>query len=128
MLTVLVVVFVACAAIILAFQVAVALGAPWGHLTQGGRQPGALSSQGRGIAVVSAFIITLFIISIISRVYDIGPFPRDWAVIGTWIAVGYCSLAVPIHIITPSAAERRLWLPIILAMLLSATTIALTAP
>ena len=43
--------------VVAAFQVLVALGAPWGAFTQGGGTEGTLPTVGRGIAVVSAVIV-----------------------------------------------------------------------
>ncbi|MCU0330496.1 MAG: hypothetical protein MUC47_05895 [Candidatus Kapabacteria bacterium] len=118
-------VFVTCATAVLGFQIAVALGAPLGHLTQGGKHPGVLPRQGRLIAAVSAIIVSVFITAVSMKAYNLSS-PSSFATIGTWVAVVYSVLAVPIHIITPSAAERRLWLPVIVVLLVSALTVAVS--
>ena len=52
-------VFAGLAGIACLFHVAVALGAPWGHLTMGGRWSGALPRRVRALPVLSALLLAV---------------------------------------------------------------------
>jgi hypothetical protein len=43
--------------IVVAFQIALAAGLPWGHLIWGGKFPGRLPVRMRGVAVFSAMLL-----------------------------------------------------------------------
>ncbi len=54
----------------------------------------------------------------------------DWAQVSvwlTWVIVAFSVVSVVLNTITPSAKERRVWLPVALVMLASSLTVALTA-
>jgi len=42
--------------------------------------------------------------------------------------LGYLAVAIPTHVATPPAGERKLWLPVILALMASALWVELNAP
>lgn len=44
-----------------------------------------------------------------------------------WLVVGYCVLGVVLNAATPSAEERRLWLPVVALMLISSLRVAVAA-
>lgn len=89
------------------FQLALVGGAPWGHLTQGGRVAGTLPLPGRAIALVSAALLVGFIVAVRRRARA-GGLRRT-----TWAVVAYCALGVVANAATRSAAERALWLPVV---------------
>lgn len=103
---------------VIAFQLALIVGAPWGALTQGGRSDGALDPSGRAVAAVSVVILMCFVISLLGRV-GWGPLRsrRRMASVGSWIAVAYGVVAVLLNAATPSAAERAIWLPVSVVLL-----------
>jgi hypothetical protein len=45
-----------------------------------------------------------------------------------WIVVAFSGVAVALNAITPSAAERRIWLPVALGLLACSLTVAIGAP
>ena len=99
-----------------AFQIALICGAPWGHLTQGGSHQGPLPASARGAAVLSIGLLTLMAGAILSGA---GLWPA-WPVWTSWLAVTVTGLGLVLNLITPSAAERRLWAPVTAIMFLSA--------
>ena len=113
------------------FQVALALGAPWGELTLGGRHRGALPGAWRVVPVVSGALLAGFIGIVLARA---GVFPPGLLPSGlqslvptlTWVVVGYCALGCIVNTITPSARERRLWVPVLVLMLTSSTVVAIS--
>ncbi len=99
---------------VMAFQAAVALGAPWGSYTQGGGTSGQLPVGGRIIALVSIVILALLASGLLARV-GWGPLaraPRRLVSVVSWIAVGYSLAAVLLNVATPSVNERVLWAPV----------------
>jgi hypothetical protein len=108
-------VFLAGSAMTVAFHTAMMLGAPWGHLTMGGRWAGALPLPARGLSAVSAVLILLMASVVAARAGLLAwRFPA-WS---TSVVVAFMVLSIAMHVATPSAAERHLWLPVILAMAL----------
>lgn len=110
--------------VVVAFQLALVAGAPWGHLTQGGAHRGPLPAPQRGIALLSAALLLVAAAVVGSRA---GLWGARWqrgtakAVSGV---VAYLVLGVVLNAITPSAAERALWLPVTLAMATTAWVVA----
>ncbi|ALL14336.1 hypothetical protein [Caulobacter henricii] len=102
--------FAAIMGLVVLFQVALILGAPWGHLTLGGQWSGALPLKIRLIPAVS--IILLLAMTRIA-LGDSGLRPQwgpRWLI---WPVCAYMALGIAVHIVTPSAAERMLWLPVL---------------
>jgi hypothetical protein len=106
------------------FQIALAAGAPWGHLTMGGRFPGQLPSRMRGVAVLSAVLLIAFVLVAETRA---GVMLIEWQPISrvlVWGVVAYCSLGVLANAITPSRGERMIWLPVVLLLLICSVIVA----
>jgi len=47
---------------------------------------------------------------------------------GMRAVLGYLAVAIPMHVATPSPGERKLWLPVILALTASALWVEFKAP
>lgn len=106
--------------LVAAFQMALVLGAPWAEYTQGGSSSGALAASGRIIAVVSCLFSILMAGAILARAGE-GPArrlpPRVVAVLA-WITTVFAIITVVLNLITRSSAERALWAPISIVLLL----------
>lgn len=109
--------FLAVAAIVAVFQLALLMGAPWGEWTLGGRWRGALPLRVRVLPAVSLLLLVAFSVIVLARA-DIA-FPEIQAHARTliWVVVGYSSLGVVANAVTPSRKERFLWLPVVICML-----------
>jgi hypothetical protein len=110
-----------------AFQVALALGAPWGSYAMAGRFPGRLPAPMRAAAVVQAAVLALLALIVVSEAGLAVPsisetFP--WLI---WLPVAFSAVSLILNAITPSAGERRLWVPVALVLLASSLTVALAA-
>lgn len=114
-------VFTGLTAVVVAFQLALVAGAPWGALTQGGRIMGTLPASARLIALVSAALLIGFAYVVRVRARTDAPVRFRRAV---WIVVAYCALGIVANAITPSAAERMLWLPVVTLMFLASLHVA----
>ena len=111
--------------VVMAFQVAVAMGAPWGSFTQGGGSPGVLPAPGRILAVVSFLIVGVMALAILARAGQ-GPLasaPRRLVTVLAWFTLVYMCLAVIVNLITPSASERLVWAPMSVAILFFAAVV-----
>jgi hypothetical protein len=103
-----------------AFNVALILGAPWGDFTQGGRTSGSLDPTGRVFAGLSILILILMGLAILARAGD-GPLqsaPSKVVTVLAWLTTGYATLAVLLNLISRSEAERNLWGPVSLVLVL----------
>lgn len=104
---------------VIAFQIALIAGAPWGHLTQGGQVQGALPKSARLIAVISIPINLCMAMGILSA----AGFWPNWPAWTSWAALVLHAVVAVLNCITPSREERRLWAPVTLIILLCAVLI-----
>jgi hypothetical protein len=93
------------------FQVALALGAPWGRAAWGG----AHDRLPRGLRVASVFSAVVWIAAallILGRAgYEISPFPSDVTRWGTWVLFGLLVLGAVMNLASRSTWERFLMSP-----------------
>ena len=123
--TVAALVFAVVAGGVVAFQFALALGAPWGAYAMGGSFPGRFPPPLRVAAAVQGVVIGLLALVVLSDAGVALPeiavaFP--WLV---WIPVAVSALAVVLNSISRSAAERRIWVPVAMVLLVSSLAVAL---
>ena len=121
------VLFAAIAAGVVAFQVALALGAPWGAWAMGGSFPGRFPPRLRVAAVVQAVLIALLGAIVLSGAgVVLGELPDGlrWLL---WLPVAFSALSLVLNIITPSAGERRIWAPVAAGLLVTALVVAVGA-
>jgi hypothetical protein len=119
------VVFAILTAGVIAFQIALALGAPWGAYAMGGRFPGRFPPAMRIAALVQAVLLSVAVLIVLSDAGLIqpsvaGPFP--WLI---WLVVAFSAISLVLNAITPSASERRIWLPVAVVMVLCSLIVAL---
>jgi hypothetical protein len=73
--------------------------------------------------VLSALLIGTLTAVVLGRAGLLGWAPTAWA---AWGTLAFSALAVLANAVTPSAAERRIWLPITVLMLGSAALVVLS--
>ena len=119
------VLYALCTAIAVGFQLALAAGAPWGHLAMGGRYPGRLPTAIRMAAWGSAAMLIFLALVVLSRAdqIDFVSGSVDWL---AWVAVAVSAISLVMNLATPSAPERRLWAPIGAIMVLTSLAVALS--
>lgn len=111
---------------VIGFQLALALGAPWGAYAMGGAFPGRFPPPIRVAAVVQAVVIGLLALAVLSAAGLVLPdlaATLPWLV---WVAVVVSALAVVLNSISRSAGERRIWVPVAVVLLLSSLLVALS--
>jgi hypothetical protein len=107
---------------VIGFQFALIAGAPWGRLTQGGSNEGALPLSGRIAAGVSVVLLAAMALAILSAA---GFWPL-WPMWTGWLTLGFQAVVTALNWITPSVRERKLWAPITTAMLLLVGAVVLS--
>lgn len=111
--------------IVVLFQLALAAGAPWGHLAMGGKYPGKFPVRIRLLSIFNATILLALggVVAARAGLYLQGLSGLStWAV---WIVVVFGSLAVVANLATPSKPERTLWGPVTIVMLICSVIVAL---
>lgn len=113
---------------VIAFQIALALGAPWGAYAMGGAFPGQFPPELRVAAVVQAVILAGLALVVLARAgITLPKWSRTsrWLV---WVVVAFSALSLVLNLITPSARERAIWAPVALIMLTSSVIVAVSKP
>lgn len=113
-----------CALLVIAFQIALAAGAPWGGLAMGGAFPGRLPPAMRAASLVQAALQIVMAMIVGARARRILP---AWYAASRrliWAVVAVLAIAAVLNAITPSWRERAIWLPVTITMLACAVIVA----
>ena len=107
-----------------AFQIALALGAPWGAYAMGGAFPGQFPAPMRFAAIVQAAILLLWAGVVLARA---GLGLKQWARASgwlVWVVVAFSAISLLLNLITPSGGERLIWAPVAFVMLATSVLVA----
>jgi hypothetical protein len=118
------VVFALVTCAVIGFQLALALGAPWGGYAMGGAFSGRMPPAMRVGAVVQAAVLAglaLVVLSAAGLVAAPVVASARWL---EWVPVVVSGVAVVLNAATPSAGERRIWLPVTLVLLATSLIVA----
>ena len=117
--------FMGISLIVIAFQIALALGAPWGEFTMGGKISGILPPLLRLAAFLQSLLILFFNVIVLSRA-QLG-FENLYTISRTaiWFVFGFFVLGSVMNLVTPSKKERMLWAPVNILLLVLSLLIAL---
>jgi hypothetical protein len=121
------VVFAVATAGIVAFQLALAAGAPWGDYAMGGTYRGAYPPSMRAAAVVQAALLAVVALVVLARVGLILARWRGFARWAIWVVVAISAIALVLNVITPQAGERAIWAPVAVVMLVCSVVVAVAA-
>jgi hypothetical protein len=118
--------------LVVLFQLALALGAPLGEATMGGRAQhvgGVLTGRYRLMALVSAVLLVVAALIVLSRaaVVEVG-LPDPVVVIGAWVVVGFMVLNTLTNLSGRHPLERWGMSAITVAVALLSVYVALNAP
>ncbi|MCJ7710479.1 MAG: hypothetical protein MUQ32_06555 [Chloroflexi bacterium] len=112
---------------VIAFQVTLALGAPWGAYAMGGASPGRFPPKLRAAALVQAVVLAFLAVVVLSHAGLVLVSLSEaipWLI---WVVVAFSAISVVLNSISRSAGERRVWVPVGLVLLVSSLAVALTA-
>ena len=110
---------------VVAFQIALAAGMPWGAYAMGGAFPGQFPPALRIAALVQAALYVGLAAVVLVRAGLILP---AWARVSRWLiwmVVAVMAVELVLNLITPSAGERMVWAPVALLLLASSLGVAL---
>ncbi len=108
-------------AVVCVFQLALALGAPWGDLAMGGRFPGRLPPRIRPLCLVQIVLLMGMATIVDARAGLILPSWHKSVATLAWGVVAFSAFA---NFATPSPGERRLWGPVSLVLLVTSFLVA----
>ncbi|HMD79930.1 MAG TPA: hypothetical protein VKE92_01405 [Anaerolineales bacterium] len=109
---------------VVAFEIALAAGAPWGAYAMGGASPGPFPRALRIAAVIQALLLAGMAAVILARAGLVLP---GWSRVShwlVWIVVALTAISLVLNLITPSARERAIWAPTLLLLLISSLIVA----
>lgn len=106
---------------LVAFQVALAAGAPWGRAAYGGATA-RLAPRLRVASVIAAVVWSLAVVVVLGRGGVIGSLFSDILI---WIVVGLLGVGILANAATRSRIERAIWLPFSLVATVLAVIVAL---
>lgn len=114
-------------AVVIAFQLALAVGAPWGRAAYGGGSPGVLPP---GLRVNSAIFGLVMFPVVVLYVLDIGRvIEADWLpgsrTFVIWVLVVFFAIGTLMNGISRSRFERMLWTPMNVVLLVCCLVLAL---
>ena len=111
---------------VVAFQIALAAGAPWGAFAMGGAFPGQFPPALRIAALVQAALLLAMAAVVLARAEVMLP---KWSRVSRWLiwfVVAFAGLSLVFNLITPSADERAIWAPTAFLLLISSGIVAFT--
>lgn len=117
---------VALLAVVAAFQLGLAFGAPWGAAAWGGQHPGVLPQKLRIASGVAALVVYPLVIALVlasAGMIDDGWLPVDGTLI-MWGLAGLLGLGAVMNVASPSRPERN-WGAVALTIALCCALIAL---
>jgi hypothetical protein len=113
-------------ALVCLFQLALALGAPWGAYAMGGAFPGAFPPAMRIAALGQIAVLALAGLIVLARAGLALPRWRRVSRGPAWAVVALLGVGLVLNLITPSDMERRIWAPVAALLFLSGLRVALS--
>lgn len=113
-------------AVVVAFQLALAAGAPLGRFAMGGTHPGAFPPSLRVAAVVQAALLAGAALVVLSRAGLLLPAWQPASRWLVWAVVALMAVAMVLNLITPSRGERLVWGPVGVVLFGTALWVALS--
>jgi len=109
---------------IVAFQIALAAGVPWGSFAMGGAFPGQFPPALRVAAVVQALLLLAWAGVVLARAEVALPRWTRTARWLIWVVVAFSVLSLVLNLITPSGGERMIWAPVAFVMVICSLLVA----
>ncbi len=125
LLTVAVVVLLVVLALLVVFQLALAAGAPWGHLAWGG-QNRVLPRRLRIGSVASVAIYAVIALIVLDRAGQIDVVPDLIARIAMWVVFAYFVIGIVLNALSRSRLERSVMVPVTIVLAAASLVVALS--
>ena len=112
--------------LVVLFQFALALGAPWGSLAMAGKFPGKFPPLMRIAAIVQGLVLCLLAVIVLIRADVVLPGLYSASEIAIWVVVAISVLSLVMNLATPSKWERIIWVPVCAIHVITALLVALS--
>lgn len=112
------------ASVVMLFQIALALGAPWGEMAMGGKFPGRFPPMLRVGAIVQMLLLAFATIVVLTRAGLVLENYSELSKSAIWFVVTLCAISAILNTITPSKKERLLWSPVTIALVVCSVIVA----
>lgn len=106
------------------FQWSLALGAPWGEWSMGGKFKGQYPLKMRWVALLNSGILIFLILVVLTKTKLLFLYFYELSLWAIWGVVAFSFVQVILHVLTPSVKERRLWLPVMIVLFFCSVTLA----
>ncbi|MEH6557634.1 MAG: hypothetical protein V7459_07060 [Oceanicoccus sp.] len=110
--------------IAVAFQLALAIGMPWGEMAMGGKFPGRFPVAMRIAALFQILLLLSFALIVLARANLALPEYFEFSAYAIWIVVFFSFISAVLNTITPSKKERMLWSPVAIGLLICSIIVA----
>lgn len=110
--------------IVILFQLALASGAPWGHLAMGGKFPGKYPRNMRIVSIIMAILLGWIAWVVFVKAGLTSPNWHAFSTTAIWGVVIFNTLGLVMNLATPSKWERILWSPVVLVFLICSLVVA----
>lgn len=107
------------------FQLALALGAPWGRFAWGGQHERELPGRLRLGSAISIVLYAFFAVVLLDRAELVDVLPDAFSRVAAWVLFGYLALGVVMNGISRSRHERAVMTPVTLVLAVCALVVAL---
>jgi len=124
--TIVALVFSSLIGITVLFQLALALGAPWGEYAMGGRYPGKWPLKLRVFGIAQILILLFIELIVLIRAGMLLPGYYQISRLASCFIVGFFFLSFGLNVSTSSKGERLLWAPTSLLLLVASLVIAIS--
>ena len=111
-------------AIVMLFQLALALGAPWGEMAMGGKFPGRFPPMLRISAIAQILLLCFAALVVLTRAGLVLENYFVFSKSAIWFVVALCVVSAILNTITPSKKERMLWSPVTIILVICAVVVA----
>ena len=119
------VVYALATAVVVLFQLGIAVGKAWGEYTMGGRYPGRLPAVMRLAALVQAVVLSALAAVVLDAAGLLG---LGWTAEVEWlpfVPVVVAALSLVLNASSRSEPERRTWTPVAIVLLVSSLAVAI---
>ena len=112
--------------VVVLFQLALMLGAPWGNVAMGGRFHGKFPPIMRIAALIQGLVLGVigFIVLIRGQVLNSNLY--EITEIAIWVVVTLMGLSLVMNLVTPSRWERIIWAPVLVVLFTCSVVVALS--
>ncbi|WP_339817333.1 hypothetical protein MKZ15_18625 [Paenibacillus sp. FSL R7-0216] len=119
------IIFSSLTSIVILFQIALALGAPWGRFAMGGKYPGRFPIYMRVIALFQAVVLAFLGLIVLSRSELAVNQWYEFSLSAVWFVVAFSVLSSIMNLISRSKGERAIWAPVAIVMVITSLIVAL---